>query len=103
MIDTALLLLRGEIYSYINRKDASVSVVIDNIGLFETQKGDTLTNNIVITLVNIEEESTLKNQPVLKRPFINSAIYQNVPVYLNLFVLFTCNYSGNDYILALKR
>ena len=103
MIDKAILLLRDELQSYINFRDASVNVVIDNIGLFETSKGDTLTNNIIITLVNIEEESTLKNQPVLKRPFSNQAVYQNAPVYLNLYVLLCCNYSGNDYPLALRR
>src|SRR5260221_5710861 len=102
MIDRALLLLRDELQSYINFHDASVNVVIDNVGLFETSKGDSLTNNIIITLVNIEEESTLKNQSALKRPFTNGAIYQNPPVYLNLYVLFTCNYSGTDYSLALR-
>jgi Pvc16 N-terminal domain len=103
MIDKAILLLKNELESYISLKDASVNVVIDNIGLFETSKGDTLTNNIVITLVNIEEESTLKNQPALRRPVANTGIYQNPPVCLNLYVLLTCNYSGNDYLLALKR
>jgi hypothetical protein len=104
MIDTALILLRDELSSYITLKDASVNVVIDNIGLVETSNGETLTNNVVITLVNIEEESTLKNQPALKRPFINNkGTYQNPPVYLNLYVLFVSNYSGNDYPLALKR
>lgn len=103
MIEQAILLLRNELQEYINHLDASVNVVVDNIGLIETSKGDTLTNNIVITLVNIEEESTLKNQPVVKRPFFNSAIYQNNPVFLNLYILFACNYSGNDYHLALKR
>jgi hypothetical protein len=104
MIDTALILLRDELSSYISVKDASVNVVIDNIGLAETANGETLTNNVVITLVNIEEESTLKNQPALKRPFINNkGTYQNPPAYLNLYVLFVSNYSGNDYPLALKR
>jgi len=103
MIDKAILLLRNELQSYINIKDASVNVIVDNIGLFETSKGDTLTNNIVITLVNIEEESALKNQPALKRPPADKAIYENPPVFLNLYVLFTCNYSGADYPLALKR
>jgi hypothetical protein len=103
MIDRALLLLRDELQSYINFHDASVNVVIDNVGLFETSKGDSLTNNIIITLVNIEEESTLKNQPALKRPISNIAVYENPPVFLNLYVLFTCNYSGADYPLALRR
>ena len=103
MIDTALLLLRDELSAYINLRDASVNVVVDNIGLLETTNGETLTNNVIITLVNIEEESTLKNQPVLKKPFVGNAIYQNAPVYLNLYVLFTSNYSGTDYQLALRR
>jgi hypothetical protein len=103
MIQSAVLLLRNELQSYINFKDASVNVVIDNIGLLETSKGDTLTNNIIITLVNIEEESTLKNNPTLKRPVLSSGVYQNAPIFLNLYILFTCNYSGDDYRLALKR
>lgn len=109
MIDTALLLLRDELNSYIHLKDVSVNVVVDNIALFETTGGDVLTNNVIISLVNIEEESTLKNQSPLKKPFFNNAIYQNPPVYLNLYVLFTCNYSGHDqttgdnYQNALKR
>jgi hypothetical protein len=103
MIQEAILLLRDELQSYINNHDASVNVIVDNIGLIETSRGDTLTNNIVITLVNIEEESTLKNQPALKRPIINNAVYKNPPVFLNLYVLFTSNYAGTDYPLALKR
>ena len=103
MIDRALQLLRDELQSFINFHDASVNVVIDNVGLFETSKGDTLTNNVIISLVNIEEESTLKNQPALKKPFSNTAVYENPPVFLNLYVLFTCNYSGPDYHLALRR
>lgn len=103
MIEQAILLLKDELQAYIKPIDSSVNVIVDNIGLLETTKGDQLTDHIVITLVNIEEESTLKNQPALKRPLINSAIYQNPPVFLNLYVLFTCNYSGNAYHLALKR
>jgi hypothetical protein len=104
MIDKAISLLRDELQSYISFKDASVNVSVDNIGLFETSKGDSLTNNIVLTVVNIEEESTLKNQSALRRPVGDEdAIYQNPPVYLNLYVLFTSNYSGEDYLLALKR
>ena len=103
MIDKAIKLLRDELQSYFDSRDASVTVVIDNVGLFETSKGDTLTDNVIITLVNIEEESALKNQPALKRPFNGSAIYENPPVYLNLYILFTCNYTGLDYPLALRR
>ena len=57
MIDVALQLLLDELTSYLSTKDAA-TVVIDNIGLFETPSGNSLTDNIVITLVNVEEEST---------------------------------------------
>lgn len=106
MIDIALILLRDELTSYINisKNDNSVVVNIDNIGLLEPGGGSSsLSDSIIITLVNIEEESTLKNQSAVKRPFINNATYQNPPVYLNLYVLFTSNYSGTNYPLALKR
>jgi Pvc16 N-terminal domain len=102
MIETSLLLLRNELINFLTGKDPA-NVVIDNIGLLETANGNTLTENIVITLVNIEEESALKNQSPLKRPFNKSAVYQNPPIYLNLYVLFTCNYSGDHYQLALRR
>jgi len=102
MIETALLILKSELINFLTGKDPA-NVVIDNIGLLETASGNTLTENIVITLVNIEEESTLINQSPQKRPFIKSAIYQNPPVFLNLYILFTCNYSGDHYQLALRR
>lgn len=102
MIETALTLLRDELISFINSKNNTAisgdDVVLDNIGFFEASKEtDPLDNKIVITLVNIEEESTLKNQSALRRPFTNTAAYQNPPVYLNLYVLFTCTYTGNRY------
>ena len=102
MIDIALKLIRDELINYLSKKDTA-TVTVDNIGLFETPGGVGLADNIIITLVNVEQESTLKNQPALKRPFIANAIYQNPPVYLNLYVLFTCNYKGDHYQLALKR
>ena len=102
MIDIALQLLKDELTNYLSTRDTA-TVIIDNIGLFETSAGAGLTENIIITLVNVEEESTLKNQPAVKRPVVGNAIYQNPPIYLNLYVLLTCNYTGDHYTLALKR
>jgi hypothetical protein len=102
MIDIALILLRDELINYLSSRDTA-TVVLDNIGLLETPGGVALAENIVITLVNVEEESTLKNQSALRRPFQGSAIYENPPVNLNLYVLFSCNYTGDHYNLALRR
>ena len=103
MIDTAISLLEKELVNYLSFKDPTATVVIDNIGMLETANGDKLSNNIVITVVNVEEESTLKNQPPLRYNPPSNAIYQNPPVFLNLYVLFTSNYWGDKYIYALQR
>ncbi len=67
MIDSALSLLRNELDDYISKSIGSADIVVDNIGLLETTSGDTLTRRIVITLVNVEEESTLKNISPIKK------------------------------------
>src|SRR5258708_1343215 len=103
MIDAAISLLRDELVNYLAFKDPTATVMVDNIGFLETTNGDNLPNNIIISLVNLEEESTLKNQPALKRNPPASLIYENPPVFLNLYVLFTSNYWGANYIYALKR
>lgn len=104
MIDKALLLLKSELTAFlVSKGDSAASVIVDNIGLSETSNGTGLIDSIVISLVNIEEESTLKNQSPLRRFSIGAAVYENAPVYLNLYVLMTCNYFGDGYLLALKR
>ncbi len=103
MIDKALLLLQGELEAYFLSKGDPANIIIDNIGLFETTAGASLTDNVIISMVNIEEESALKNQAAVKRYGLQPAVYENNPVYLNLYVLFTCNYSGEFYVAALRR
>jgi hypothetical protein len=103
MIDSAIALLQTELENYLSLKDKTASVVVDNIGMLETSNGDKLSNHIVITVVNLEEESTLKNQPARRNNPPASTIYQNPPIYLNLYVLFTSNYWGDQYIYALQR
>ena len=103
MIDKAIVLLRDELDKYIDLSIGAAEVVIDNIGLLETANADSLTRRIVITLVNIEEESTLKNSTPVRKGFGTSTIYENPPVFLNLYILITCNYSGGDYEAALQR
>jgi Pvc16 N-terminal domain len=69
----------------------------------ETSGGDNLAGHIVISVVNLEEESTLKNQPARRHNPPADTVYLNPPVYLNLYVLFTSNYSGLKYIYGLQR
>ena len=104
MIDKAIALLQTELANYLtNQGESSTEVVVDNIGLLETSGGDNLSKHIVISVVNLEEESTLKNQPARRHNPPADTIYLNPPVYLNLYVLFTSNYSGAQYIYGLQR
>ena len=103
MIDKALSLLSEELQNYLMNSPEAADVSIDNIGMLETSNSDGLNRHIVITLVNVEEESALKNISPLKKGVSGMAAYENPPVFLNLYVLITCNYSGTDYILALMR
>jgi hypothetical protein len=59
--------------------------------------------NVFITLVNLSEEATLKNTPnYVKENF--TTVYKNAPVYLNLFVLFSCCFKSYSHsLVALSR
>jgi hypothetical protein len=108
MIGNALVLLRQELSAYMIAQGDPANVVIENIGLFETENSQNLADSIVMSVVNIEEESALKNGITFKRWPDGMARYENRPVFLNLYVLFTANFPGgvppnNNYIQALQR
>lgn len=80
----------------------------NNLALLENIGGlDELTiqnaDNVFITLVNLSEESALKNLPnYVKDNF--STVYKNAPVYLNVFVLFSCCFKSYSHsLVALSR
>ena len=103
-----MILLREELSAYMVAQGDPANVVIENIGLFDTDEGQNLENSLVISVVNIEEESTLKNGNLFTKLGDGTARYENRPVFLNLYVLFTSNFTGgvppnNAYVQALKR
>jgi hypothetical protein len=112
MIHEALSLIREELVIYLSTNGYTLNnakdiVLMENIGLFEsTTTGVNFDDKIILTLVNIEEESTLKNAPFVKRDLAGPARYENPPVFLNLYLLVTaCNKSTDDksYFDALAR
>ena len=108
MIKAALVLLREELRQYLASKGDSTDVILENIGLLETNDATNLEQRIVISLVNVEEESTLKNSGNFLRTGESRGSYSNTPVYLNLYLLVTANYTGgdspkNNYLLALSN
>ncbi len=61
-------------------------VVLENIGALD-EEGFKNTNNLLITLVNISEEFTLKNTPPQLKD-ANFVTYKNPEIFLNLYLLF---------------
>ncbi|MEO0408407.1 MAG: DUF4255 domain-containing protein [Cyanobacteria bacterium P01_A01_bin.135] len=76
-------------------------VVVDNIAMAEELGGSNnqLTGHIVMSLVNLQEETTLKNAPFY-RVANGRTLYKNPPVSLNLFVLFSALH--NQYETGLR-
>jgi|SRR5690606_4897095 hypothetical protein len=112
MIHQALSLVRNELVNYLSVNGYTLTsakdiILIENIGLFESSAtGVNFDDKIILTLVNIEEESTLKNAPFIKKDSVLPARYENPPVFLNLYLLITaCNKSTDDksYLDALER
>ncbi len=106
MIDKALSILRDELEAYLRAlQDDSAQVILENISLLDSADGANLKDKIIISLVNVEEESTLKN--LSNRVRLNGEIsYIEPPIHLNLYLLFCANYIGGNppkYISALGR
>ena len=101
MIDKVLLLITSQLNQYIQPIVGGDEVVLGNIALSESPDQNALKDKVVVSVVNIEEESTLKNSNHSYRQ--NTVLgYKNHPVYLNLYVLFCAHYPAS-YDTALTR
>lgn len=104
MLYESLLFLEGQLNKYFgklheeNESIGSAPAKLENIAALKESELDSA-DNIYITLVNISEETTLKNVPNYRRE--NAAmVYENPPVYLNLYVLFSaCIHGAYDKAL----
>lgn len=116
MIAEAVAFLREELSRYLlaNLKSDTLlkqgdNIILGNVAALESDTEGNLKNKVLISLVNIEEESTLKNNKnYLRNPLNNSLEYLQPPVYLNLYLLFSATLPetsdiGNDYETALRR
>ena len=102
MIYQAIQLLKNQLNQYIPAINGQEQVEIGNIAFNESQDQDKIKDKVVISLVNLEEESTLKNSKSFQ---IDSTgvTYRDHPVHMNLYVLMSANYSVEKYDIALKN
>ena len=102
MIFEVIQIISEQINNYLEEIGLDKSVVPENIAFLESQNediGDALKNAVALTLINLDEEATLKNFP---NHTIENAktIYKNSIVNLNLYILFSAN--RDKYINSLK-
>ena len=104
MIFDALKLIQNALQSYIREVGIEIGtdqvVTLDNIAMTQELGGQNeLKAPLLMSLVNFQEETTLKNAPYYRLDN-GRTVYQNPPVNLNLFILFSVLHS--DYETSLK-
>jgi hypothetical protein len=98
MIDIALSFINKYISNELSvRLGSTIDVNIDSINK------DASSDNLLITLINIEEEKNYKNQDHYRKDNPDDSGYKTVnpEIKLNLYVLFSAQ--KNDYTEALKQ
>ncbi len=107
MLVEAVSLLLAQLNQYLRQADgspldAAPTAIWGNIAQADhPEVATTLENRLVLTLVSVDEEATLKNGVAFSRDAGGGVLYQNRPLHLNLMLLFTANY--RNYETALKR
>ncbi|WP_028046744.1 DUF4255 domain-containing protein [Cellulomonas sp. URHE0023] len=100
MIDHALVILRNELDAYLTAEGNSTHAALGNvcdIGVSTLQ----LREKVLLSVVNLQEERTLKNTPAYVRDDVRMRVrYENPPTFLNLAVLVAATHA--DYLSALR-
>lgn len=102
MIYEALQIISEQLDNYLSSEGLSNLVKLENIALIETtaENSDKVNGKVVLTLINLDEEKTLKNLPNYKVINKLNTEYKNPPVHLNLYLLISAN--CNTYVNSLR-
>lgn len=97
MIYETLQIIKEQIENYFSEKGLGKIIVLENIALWESgsETASRVNNKVVITLLNLEEEKTLKNSAHYKVNHTQTE-YENPPVHLNLYLLISANCETYD-------
>lgn len=100
MIDHALIIVRNELEAHLKASGNSTHAELGNIGEIG-QPGAQLRDKVLLSVVNLQEERTLKNTPAYVRDDVALRVrYENPPTFLNLAVLVAATHT--DYVNALR-
>lgn len=101
MIYETLQIIKEQLDKYLEEENFGKIVVLDNIALWESNSEDAsrISGKVVLSLLKLEEESTLKNSPGV-RVVDGKTEYENPPVNLNLYLLISANCDTYDKSLS---
>lgn len=107
MIENALILLREELSSYLVHRGYPVAVIVENVGLRAKNHHPLQGHQLVISLLNIEPDLSLKNAPVHQKKEITTTP-DSRQFLLNLYVLVSADYNttlsgSDDYLQAIRH
>ncbi|KIQ22745.1 hypothetical protein RT99_06530 [Flavobacterium sp. MEB061] len=102
MVFEVIQIIAEQVNNYLDEIGLEKTVVAENIAFLESQNetvSGNLEDKVALTLINLDEEATLKNFP---NHSIENAktIYKNSVINLNLYLLFSAN--RNIYINSLN-
>lgn len=102
MIHDALTFLANELNEHFKTlfKIDEDMVILSSLKNADGASGLQGENKVVLTLVNIEEEKTLKNATTPARG--DTGVMPQPPIALNLHVLISTHFTGNNYPESLK-
>jgi hypothetical protein len=98
MVYESLEILKEQLAAYFNEINLNRAVILQNIALWEQGGSETASNTsnkLILTLLRIEEEPTLKNSPSY-RVRTSGVEYQNPPIHLNLYILIAANFDNYE-------
>ncbi|MFD1604372.1 DUF4255 domain-containing protein [Flavobacterium artemisiae] len=96
MVFEVIQIITEQVNNYLDEIGLEKTVVAENIAFLESQNdtvADNLEDKVALTLINLDEESTLKNFPNHKIENTKT-IYRNSVINLNLYLLFSANRSA---------
>ncbi len=105
MIDSAIALITNQLNQYLTRSfDLTEDIVaVSNILEQDGTVPPNVDNKLVAFLVNIERDVLPHRRPSNASTVgADRSVVSNAPVYLNFYLMFAGNFSGNNYMESLK-
>lgn len=99
MLYQALEIIKDQVSTYLEDLGGAANmVVLENIAKHDDPGVSGISDKVILSLINLEEEVTLKNRSITKSEN-GDPVYKNPPIHLNLYLLFAVNRS--TYIQSL--